>query len=128
MRNFDFKSLVVCHLGYLWICTILHNWGHSIFFLTTQWLSCSHNRMYGKCFGFEHGLRSLKQYLIVGRYLGGFSTGCDVTKTLLMYLYLSLIQIFQKKARYEKMCKRAYLTRFYDEILSCHYYIHMINI
>ena len=26
---------------------VRHNWDHAIFFLTTQWLICSHNRMYG---------------------------------------------------------------------------------
>ena len=32
VRYFDLKSLVVRHLGYLWICRIRHNWGHAIFF------------------------------------------------------------------------------------------------
>ena len=54
---FDLKSLVVCHLGYLGICTLRHNWDHAILFLMTQWLICSHNRMYGKCFRFQHRLR-----------------------------------------------------------------------
>ena len=60
VRYFGLKSLVVRHLGYLWICTIRHNWDHAIFFVTTQWLICSHNRMYGKCFGFQHGLRGFQ--------------------------------------------------------------------
>ena len=33
---------------------------------------------YGKCFGFQHGLRRFKQYLIVGRYLGAALNGLSL--------------------------------------------------
>ena len=47
-----------------------HNWGHAIFFLTTQRLIFSINHTHGKCFGFQHGLKRFHKYFIGGRYLG----------------------------------------------------------
>ena len=61
-----------------WIFVDMHDtsqMGSRDFFLTTQWLIRSHNRMYGKCIGFQHDPEDFKQYLIVvASYLGVLRT------------------------------------------------------
>ena len=70
MRYFDWKSLVVRHLGYLSICTIRHNWDHAIFFLRYNGQYALITICTTSVSDFSTDREVLKQYLIVGRYLG----------------------------------------------------------